>query len=272
MSNSIRFILILWGVVLQLACKKDATTIHFIETEPAILTANSVVINNAIHGFYSGLPAHYNDDTINYPLLIWLHGAGQVGNGASDLPMLLYGGIPNLLNKKTFPASFTVKGINYSFIVLSPQFRWGPTSEGIISFIDYAKKNYRIDNARIYLTGLSMGSIAATEIAAAYPSVFAAIVPIAGVFTNELNKKCENLAIGNLPIWVFQNREDELFNVNDARNFVSVLKSYKGKIPPKYSEFLPYGDRGHDAWTKATNPAYKESGLNIYEWMLQYSR
>jgi hypothetical protein len=29
---------------------------------------------------------------------------------------------------------------------------------------------------------------------------------------------------------------------------------------------------GHDAWTKATDPTYKENGLNMYEWLLQFSK
>jgi len=29
---------------------------------------------------------------------------------------------------------------------------------------------------------------------------------------------------------------------------------------------------GHDAWTQASDPEYREEGMNIYEWMLQYKR
>jgi hypothetical protein len=29
---------------------------------------------------------------------------------------------------------------------------------------------------------------------------------------------------------------------------------------------------GHDAWTTTYDPSYKENGLNVYEWMLQFSR
>jgi hypothetical protein len=28
----------------------------------------------------------------------------------------------------------------------------------------------------------------------------------------------------------------------------------------------------HDSWTKATDPSYKENGMNIYEWMLCYKK
>jgi hypothetical protein len=29
---------------------------------------------------------------------------------------------------------------------------------------------------------------------------------------------------------------------------------------------------GHDAWTRATNPQFKENNSNIYQWMLSYHR
>lgn len=272
MNNLNRIIFLCLLAVLQFACKKESVQGPPIQAEPLVLNANSVVVNDVIHGYYSALPLRYNDDSTKHPLLVWIHGSGQVGNGSSDLPRVLYGGVPKLLDEKTFPSSFTVNGVNYSFIVLAPQFKWGPGTNGIISFIDFAKQHYRIDHSRIYLAGLSQGGIIITEIAAEHPSVFAAIVPISGVFTFDIARKCEHLAKGNLPIWVFQNSNDDLFNCNDARNFVSVLKSYRGQVAPRYSEFLPYGERGHDAWTRATDPTYKEKGLNMYEWMLQYSR
>jgi hypothetical protein len=28
----------------------------------------------------------------------------------------------------------------------------------------------------------------------------------------------------------------------------------------------------HDAWTKASDPNYKENNMNMYEWMLQYHK
>jgi len=53
---------------------------------------------------------------------------------------------------------------------------------------------------------------------------------------------------------------------------VEPFDGFKSAVPAKYTELLPFGDNGHDAWTKATDPDYRENGMNIYEWMLQYHR
>jgi len=60
-------------------------------------------------------------------------------------------------------------------------------------------------------------------------------------------------------------------DVNLTRHFVSLINSFSPAITAKYTEFLPYGLWNHDAWTKATDPAFKEDGINIYAWMLPYS-
>jgi predicted peptidase len=259
--------------VLITGCKKETKETGNIETRPPVLKANTVDINDVIGGFYSALPEHYYETTTRYPLIIFLHGLGQIGNGSTDLLSLTYGGIPKLLNDGLFPPSFNVNGKQFSFIILAPQFKWWPGIEQVNSFIDYARKNFRIDTTRIYLSGLSWGGILTTQFAAAYPSKLAAIVPISGVpWGAGTNTICEKIAHSSLPVWVFQNDWDDLYTVDSARSFITVLKSFHPAIPPIYTEFLPFGLQGHDAWTKATDPAYKENNRNIYEWMLQYSR
>jgi predicted peptidase len=256
------------------SCKKEAEDIEVTETRPPVLKANSVDVNKAIGGFYSAVPEHYNENTNTYPLIIFLHGSGQVGNGTTALPSVAFGGIPKLLKDGLFPPGFKVNGKYFSFIILAPQFKWwDPDVQDVISFIDYARKNFRVDSTRIYLSGLSGGGVLTTEVAAEYSSKLAAIVPIAGVSSGgDVNLTCEKIAEGNLPVWVFHNDADSIINVAHARNFITTLKSFRPAILPKYTEFLPFGLEAHDAWTKATDPAYKENNMNIYEWMLQYSR
>ena len=256
------------------SCKKEIEKDdETVETRPPVLQANSIRINDAIHGFYSAVPEHYNTTTTRYPLIIFLSGSGQVGNGSTNLPSLAYGGIPKLLQEGLFPPAFSVNGKTFSFVILAPQLKWWrPGTKEIIDFIDYAVKNYRIDSTRIYLSGLSGGGALTTEIAAVCPLRLAAIVPISGVSTGDVNATCEKIAKADLPVWVFQNTEDKVFDAVYSMNFMTVLKSFRPAVFPKYTEFLPFGLDGHDAWTKATDPSYKENNMNIYEWMLQYSR
>lgn len=254
-------------------CDDRDTRTPNIDTEPPVLTANVFPVNEAVGGYYSGLPVRYQNSTQVYPVIIFIHGAGQYGNGDSELYRVLDEGIPELLNQQRFPPNFTVSGRNYSFVVLAPQFRMHPDAEQVMSFINYAKETYRIDDSRIYLAGFSEGGRIACDVAAAYGEQLAALIAIAGVSQPDgIEVKCRNIADDNLPLWLLHNDEDLLMDVNLARRFVSLINSYNPTIEPKYTEFLPYGLWNHDAWTKATDPAFKEGGMNIYEWMLQYRR
>jgi predicted peptidase len=269
-----KLFMLAWLFLVTQGCKKaDHQDQEIVETKPALLQAHAITVNPAVHGFYSALPLHYGQTNYSYPLLVWIHGNAEIGNGQTDLPNLLNGGIPKLLSEQRFPPNFYVNKKNYSFVVLAPQFTQIPNSQQIQSFLNYAKNTYRIDLSRIYLSGMSLGGTMVTDYAADHGAELAAIVPIAGVSVGvDVAQKCFDLAENGLPIWIFQNTNDELFSTEKTRLFVSLLNSFHPAVPPRYTEFLPFGDYGHDAWTKATNPDYKEEGMNIYEWMLQYHR
>ena len=136
--------------------------------------------------------------------------------------------------------------------------------------INYAKANYPIDQSRIYLTGISNGSVAGGYLAAADPMMFAAMVPIAGITGDTAG--VQSMVNANLPIWAFHNNQDEKIHTSYTIDFVSLYNSFHPTIPARLTLFSPYGTLNHDAWTKAMNPAYKEDGKNMYEWMLQYTR
>lgn len=197
-------------------------------------------------------------------------GAGQFGNGSLDLPLLLNAGPAQLADEKRFPGTFRVNDKDYSFIVLTPQTKAFPFDNDIADCIDFAKSRYRVDSSRIYLSGLSLGSVAICNEAAAVPTKIAAIVPMAGVSLDyAYTDKCEKIANTNLPIWAFHCQDDSTINVSNSKGFISKIASYNPAVAPKLTVW-PNG--GHDAWTKALDPSYKENGMNIYEWMLQYHR
>jgi predicted peptidase len=266
-------------IVLISSCKKDAVQqaapappvpvdINLQpETKPAVLKANLISINSNIGGFYSAVPANYDRTVKAYPLLISIHGGGQYGNGALDLPLLLNDGIPQLLDEKIFPPNFIVKEKNYSFIVIAPQLKQFPSPQEIKDVIEYAKDHYRVDTSRIYLSGLSNGGSASCLTAGYYSTEIAAIVPVSGEF--DYGPVCDNIAKNKVAVWVFHNNNDPVDNVQDATLFISLLNSFAPVIPPKLTVF---DASVHDAWTRAIQPGYKEDNMNIYEWMLQYSK
>ena len=237
------------------------------ETSPAVLKGIELPLNANVGGFYISTPANYNKTTKSYPLIVSIHGGGQYGNGNFDLPLLLKDGIPELLDEGIFPPNFVSKEINYSFIVIAPQLAMFPVAQDIKDVIDYTRKNYRIDSTRIYMFGLSNGASASCLTAATYANEIAAIVPAAGEFNYD--PVCSSLAKNKVAIWLFHNNNDPIDNVLGVNDFISSINSFNPVIVPKLTIFQ--ADK-HDSWTQAVNPDYKENNMNIYEWMLQYTK
>src|SRR5690606_12194309 len=176
----------LFFLALASSCKKNTSLTlqraedQTIETVSAIHSARSISINNNCGGFYEALPARYDSSAKKYPLILFIHGIGELGNGKSDLPNMLRAGLPRLINRKMFPPSFESGGHHYSFIVLAPQFKKWPSPEEVKGVLTYALKNYRIDTTRIYITGLSMGGGVTWEFTAQFGDNVAASIPICG--------------------------------------------------------------------------------------------
>ena len=115
-----------------------------------------------------------------------------------------------------------------------------------------------------------MGGILTTEMGGIYPRTFAAVVPIAGEsFEDDRDSNAAHIAQGALPLWDFHNSDDPTIASSIATDFINLINSFQPIIKPRQTIFQAYG---HDAWTEALDPTYKENNLNVYEWMLQYSR
>jgi len=118
------------------------------------------------------LPKDYGTDPHKkWPLILFLHGAGETGN---DLKMLEKHGIPRIVEQQA----------DFPFITISPQctYRgcWLNEADALNALLDEVSATYAVDTDRIYLTGLSMGGYGTWYLATKYPERFAAIVPIAG--------------------------------------------------------------------------------------------
>jgi len=268
-------LLLSFGIVF-IACKKDAkvdprkeANNSRIETMPPVLSAVYQSSNSSSGGYYISLPYLYDSTSKSYPLLVSVHGAGQEGNGTANLPAVLFDGVPKVINAGNFPPNLEVNGQNFSFIVMAPQFSRYPANEEIEASIQYAKKHYRIDSRRVYLTGLSMGGAVSWDAGAQYSNEIAAVVPVSGVPKDDDHLKAKKIADTKLPVWTFHNETDDITSSVITKDYVKLINSFSPAIPPKMTIFQA---EGHDAWTKATNPDYKENNMNIYQWMLQYSR
>ena len=238
------------------------------ETSAANFKAVESAVSNNVAGYYVGLPARYDSTSKNYPLLIFVHGINELASSGKSLSTISSLGINRLLSQKSFPASFDVNGQSFSFIVSAPQFKEWPSASDLNGFVDFMAEKYRIDASRIYVVGLSMGGGVTWDFAGDFSSKVAAIVPISGASFAQ-DKRCQNIAGNKVAVWAFHNSGDKVVAANVSKQFVEKINSNHAEPAAKLTVF---DSNDHDAWTKATDPNYKENGMNIYEWMLQYSK
>lgn len=73
------------------------------ETLPPVQKAVTFNITGNTGGYYEAKPARYDSTTKRYPLLVFLHGVGELGNGTTELVKVANNAVPNLIKNKKFP-------------------------------------------------------------------------------------------------------------------------------------------------------------------------
>ncbi|MBO9573035.1 MAG: dienelactone hydrolase family protein, partial [Chitinophagaceae bacterium] len=238
--------------------------------ETALPTYTSVVtnVNSNIAGFWQAVPSLYSKTTKSYPLILFIHGIGELG---TEIGRMNCCGLPRHLRYNTFPPNFNVGGANYSFIVMAPQFKVRPSAADVQSAIDYMKARYRIDPSRIYVTGLSMGGGSTWDWSAVYGQNAAAIVPVCGG-TAPTDALCKSIASKNLPIWGIYSYKDAVVPASWGTTFFNTIDKYNTSYAG-VTKLTIYSDADHNTtWGRAFDPVSRVDGYNIYEWMLLYKR
>ncbi len=271
-------------VLLLFACKKNnvshlpppiyGDTTTGVPEQPAVTYDQKAVhvrINDNVGGYYEALPPSYEQEAEkHFPLLLFLHGGGELGDGGPEqLPMLNKNSLTKRLHEKKFPTSFTVNDESFSFIIISPQFQEWPNVEDIHGVLLHVLDKYRVDTTRIYMSGLSMGGGETWEYAGSqYGRSIAAIVPICGASWAD-SATARQIAANEVPSWAFHNKDDSVATYYSTTRYARLINAEKPKFPVKVTI---WETGGHDAWTLASDPTYREEGKNMYEWMLQYTR
>ena len=195
----------------------------------------------------------------SFPLVIFLHGAGERGNNNEAQLAHITGLFTDSKNRSAFPC-----------FVLAPQcpakLWWAthnkdgsmkanptPTMQLVIGLIERIVKENKIDPTRIYITGVSMGGFGTWDLLARFPTKFAAAIPICGGADVGIANR-----IKHVPQWIFHGAEDKLVHPNQSRRMVKALQRAGGI--PKYTE---YPHVAHDSWVKA----YQEP--NLLPWLFK---
>lgn len=204
-------------------------------------------------------PSKY-DVNKKYPVILFLHGAGERGSNNQD--QLLHGGklFADSANRAKYPAfvifpqcpksdfwarmkrdetpgSDSLGGFN--FISDEPI---GKSLGLVVKLIDSFAKTPQVDKKKIYLGGLSMGGMGTFELLWRKPNFFAAAVPICG--GGDPSKV--SIYARNYPVWVFHGSADPVVPVANSRLMVSQIKAAGGNVT--YTE---YPGVGHDSWNNA---------------------
>ncbi|MBS1565718.1 MAG: T9SS type A sorting domain-containing protein [Bacteroidetes bacterium] len=255
-------------------CLMQLFIIPFAVGQPAKLTARpNTYVSEICNGYYEYLPANY-DPNKKYPLIITFHGVGENGDGSpSVLANLTNTGLVALLKSGNFPTSFSVNGTTYQFIIIAPQFTTNPQAncDGVYQ---YAISHYPVDINRVYLTGYSQGGGNCFEYTGpqlSFCQKIAAMVPICPTTTVQ-SPWAQHMASANLPILATHNQGDQVWSYTSTIDNINFINSQTPPPVPRARDTI-FAGGDHDAWDHTVNPSlFTYNGLNIYEWMLQYSR
>ncbi len=195
-----------------------------------------------------------------YPLVLFLHGAGERGN---DNRSQLEWGVHAFANPE-------FREWNPS-IVIAPQAPeesfwgnpdWRNDGAGLTEEqsgpLKLAHKlvletinDLPVDEDRLYITGLSMGGFGTWDMITRYPDLFAAAMPVCGG-----GDPTKAHLLVDLPIWNFHGAKDNVVPAELSRDMIQAIRIAGGS--PGYTE---YPDTDHFSWI----PAYADA--HVLEWL-----
>lgn len=197
------------------------------------------------------------DTSKQYPLVLFMHGAGERGN--DNEKQLTHGSrlFLNEKNRENFPAIVifpqcpqddywskvevnrskqdNIFGFNYD----------GEPNKAldiVINLLDSMLEKDFIDQKKIYLGGLSMGGMAAFELLYRRPDTFSAAIPICGGGDPETVETYAK----NVDLWVFHGAKDNVVDPSYSKEMVEALKAKNANV-----RFTMYPHAGHNSWDLA---------------------
>lgn len=203
------------------------------------------------------VPADYDPDE-EYPLIVFLHGAGERGDdGLRQTDVGIGPAIRK--NPDRFPCLV--------FIPQCPTGKWwgavpGRSSDDssgphITDGINAVIRNFNVDEDRISLTGLSMGGYGTFAYGTGEAERFSAFMPICGG-----GDIAGAASLARRPMWVFHGEADSVVPITRSKEMVDAIREEGGFV-----KFTTYPDVGHNSWDAAYG---KDEGA--VEWLLAQKR
>lgn len=191
-----------------------------------------------------------------YPLVLFLHGAGERGN--DNEKQLTHGGqmFLNPVNREKYPAFvlfpqcpesgyWAYENRLQSFIPTQmPVGKEMPSVfQAVKELLDMYLANPQVDKSRIYIMGLSMGAMGTYDMVSRFPDIFAAAVPICGTVNPTRLSAARNVAFR-----IFHGDADDVVPVAGSRQAYKALKVAGASV-----EYIEFPGCNHGSWNPAFN-------------------
>lgn len=201
-------------------------------------------------------PENY-DKGKKYPVVLFLHGAGE--RGSNNESQLVHGArlFTDSVNRQAYPAIvlfpqcpadgyWASVDVNRNTSPLTLNFNYTrsitPALQAVIELTQQVMVKESVDASRIYIAGLSMGGMGTFEAVYHFPDLFAAAVPICGGADVEAYDK----RVLKIPFRVFHGAKDLTVEVKHSRAMVEKLKLLGARV-----EYTEYPEAGHNSWDNA---------------------
>lgn len=205
-------------------------------------------LDNTVQPYRLFVPAKY-DAKQKWPLVVALHGMG--GDENSFFNGYAKGVIKEEAEKR-------------GYLIVCPKGRGpaamylGAAERDVLDVIKETRRQFNIDENRVYLMGHSMGGYGTWSVAVNNPDLFAALAPISGGGMPQVVLGLKKIA--HVPWLVTHGDKDPTVSVEESRRMVKAGKDLGIEI--KYNE-VPGGDHGN-----IVVPAFKE----IFDWFDAHKR
>ena len=210
-----------------------------------------------------GALTHAEDQS--WPLLLYLHGAGESGSDVRELISEGATGTPPVALER----GAAIPELAEQFVVVAPQTSRGWDPSDVARFVDFLGRSPlvpKLDGRRLYVTGHSMGGAGATY--AATTGRFAACVPVAPAGTAGAR------TLVGVPVWAFHGRNDVIVPSDYSTRLVKALR--KLGVPEDDARETIYDTAPTPpGWPSSvghasTIPTYSDPAL--YAWLLAKTR
>jgi len=193
--------------------------------------------------YWLALPEDYDKTDKKYPLILFLHGAGE--RGTSLTPVKVHG-VPKLIDL----------GTKIDAVCVCPQCPcekvWDNLTSELKELIDHIVSEYRIDTANINCTGLSMGGFGTWMMGVTYPGFFRKLAPVCGG-----GMAWRAPALKNTPIRAYHGSADGVVSPERSKEMVDAVNRAGGNATLTVFEGV-----GHNSWVDA----YEK--CDLIEWLI----